>query len=231
MHKSILTLFCILLATPGIAQGQDLNTFLQSEAGYASYELTVTPPELKIKDESFLSQMRKFLGIRKTTVERLPIGTKITIASTGYASSPFQTDSTPCITGTGHTVREGTVASNFLALGTLLEADVDGDGEPEEYIVEDRMSSRFNRRVDFWFPHTTDALTHGRREIEITVTGYGNPGDPIRQSENEIVSTTEELTTWDRVREGFSSIGKFLTTQAKPDPNRFDVDCLNGDSE
>lgn len=221
MKITIAITLLAVLATPVSAQG--LKTFLESEAGYISYEVTILPPEIEEEDQGFFSIFRNlfsFLGIRYTTVEQLPIGTKITVASTGYASSPYQTDSTPCITAAGTRVRPGTVASNFLPLGTLLEIFED------EFIVEDRMSRRFARRLDIWFPQTSDALTHGLREIEVTITGYGEPGDPIRQEE-EVVEV--KLTSWQRVKQGFSSLGRFLTTRSDLDVNRFDIDCFNAE--
>jgi len=222
MKIPILITLLAVLAAPVSAQG--LETFLNSEAGYISYEVTIVPPEIIEENQGFFSRISNFfsfLGIRYTTIEQLPIGTKITVASTGYASSPYQTDSTPCVTAAGTRVRPGTVASNFLPLGTLLE--IFGD----EFIVEDRMSRRFARRLDIWFPKTSDALTHGVRDIEVTVTGYGEPGDPIRQ---EAVVVAPKLTPWQRVKEGFSSLGRFLTTRSDPDVNRFDIDCLSAES-
>lgn len=79
----------------------------------------------------WLSGLRLWLT-SKSTLQRLPIGTTFTIHSSAYASSPYQTDSTPCITAAGTRVRQGVVASNFLPMGTILE--ING----ERYIVEDR---------------------------------------------------------------------------------------------
>ncbi|MBI4021896.1 MAG: 3D domain-containing protein [Candidatus Andersenbacteria bacterium] len=102
-------------------------------------------------------------------------GTTLAVTSTAYAPSPYQTDRTPCLTAAGTRVRPGTVAANWLPLGTLL--NING----EVYIVEDRMHPRYQQSIDIFFPSTSQALEFGRRLLTISIIGYGTPGQPIRE--------------------------------------------------
>src|SRR3989338_10372975 len=90
-----------------------------------------------------LSSFSRRLGAR--AIIRPEPGTTMTVPITGYAPSPYQTDATPCITAAGTRVRPGTLAANFLPLGTLLQID------DEVYIVEDRANSRYYQTVDIFF--------------------------------------------------------------------------------
>ena len=110
----------------------------------------------------FWQQVRVFLFGQ---VARQPaVGTTFIVTSSAYASSPYQTDDTPCVTAAGTRVRPGVVATNWLPLGTVLEIN------DERYIVEDRMNSRFQGRfVDIWFPSTSAALEHGRQTLEVEI--------------------------------------------------------------
>ena len=69
---------------------------------------------------------------------------------TAYSSTPDQTDSTPFTTASNTTVRDGIVASNFLAFGTKVQIpSLFGD---KVFTVEDRMAKKHNDKVDIWFP-------------------------------------------------------------------------------
>lgn len=174
---------------------------------------------------SFLS----WLGIRSLSrLARPEVGTAFAnIVSTGFASSPYQTDATPCRTAAGNIVRPGTVASNFLPLGTLLRIKVDGKEVPGTFIVEDRMADRFNSRLDIWFAQTSQALDFGKRRVEITVIGYGQPGQtlaPAAEEKEEIVSASETV-IWETVKLRARSLAELITARGVG-VNRFDVDCL-----
>lgn len=188
-----------------------------------------------IKEETWWEKVAEFLGVRGVARKKLPVGTKIIVSATGYASSPYQTDSTPCITAAGTVVRQGVVASNSLAMGTILDINSD------LFIVEDRMNSRYRGHyLDIWFPATSQALEFGRRRLEITVVGHGEPGQlltsptPVVASSpnvpdpDTLVIRTEKdfapvvaraaKSWWQRLLE---NIGARLTG----DVDRFDVKC------
>ena len=89
-------------------------------------------------------------------------GTVLAVLATGYSSTVDQTDGDPFTTASGAQVREGTLASNFLPLGTAVR--IGG----RELVVEDRMNSRFNDtyRADIWFSSREEARDYGtRREL------------------------------------------------------------------
>lgn len=184
------------------------------------------PPELsgKTSRPGFFS----WLGIRGPSgLKRPEVGTALTnIISTGFASSPYQTDASPCRTAAGNIVRPGTVASNFLPLGTLLKLKVGGEELPGTFIVEDRMADRFNSRIDIWFAKSSQALDFGKRRVEITVVGYGQPGQSLADvKETQDLASAPVGTVWETVKLRARSIAEFLTTRGV-DVNRFDVDCL-----
>ncbi|MEK7557288.1 MAG: hypothetical protein AAB538_04900, partial [Patescibacteria group bacterium] len=136
-----------------------------------------------------------WLGIRGPSAQRRPeVGTKFaSVTTTGFASSPYQTDASPCRTASGEWVRPGTLAANFLPLGTLVKIFMDGVEIPGLFIVEDRTADKFGNRVDIWFAQTSQALDFGKRKVEIVVVGYGKPGQALAQvsEDEESIQETE----------------------------------------
>ncbi|HAU07594.1 MAG: hypothetical protein A2568_00080 [Candidatus Yanofskybacteria bacterium RIFOXYD1_FULL_44_17] len=89
------------------------------------------------------------------------------VDATAYSSTVDQTDDTPFITASGTFVRDGVVATNFLPIGTRIKIpDLYGD---KQFIVEDRMNSRYWYRVDVWFPNRESAMKFGLKKIKIEV--------------------------------------------------------------
>ncbi|MEX2054699.1 MAG: hypothetical protein WD972_00820 [Candidatus Andersenbacteria bacterium] len=162
----------------------------------------------------FWPSIRRWL-VGKAAVSRPALGTAFIVTSSAYASSPYQTDSTPCITAAGTRVRQGVVATNFLPMGTILS--ING----ELYIVEDRMNARYKGKyLDIWFPSTSAALEFGRRKLEIIIVDYGTPGqeltsEPVKKP-NVLKRTSLRFIAMSRT---FTS---FIKTTAV---NRHDVDC------
>ncbi len=69
---------------------------------------------------------------------------------TAYSSTPDQTDDTPFITASNTKVRDGVIASNFLAFGTKVQIpEIFGD---KIFTVEDRMAKKHSDKIDIWFP-------------------------------------------------------------------------------
>lgn len=154
-------------------------------------------------------------------IPTIHVGTKITVNSSAYAPSKYQTDATPCITASGTTVRPGVVATNFLPLGTIISI------QGEKYIVEDRMNARYRGYyLDIWFPSTAEALDFGRKKIDIVIEGYGKPGDAIRKEPLPATDTNTiqpKQTFWQSVIATSNDIGQLLMT--KVNPNKYDVSC------
>jgi len=184
--------------------------------------------QLEIKEvdenphEGWLINLRQWLGAK---VVKPKEGTKLIVQSSAYASSPRQTDSTPCITAAGTRVRPGVVATNFLPLGTLVK--INGN----LHIVEDRMNSRYaGKYMDIWFPSTSEALVFGRKNIEIEIVAYGKPGQALTTDEAE----AEVPSTLKRAQARFTAftrtISASLLTRVSPNNvNRYDIDCSKED--
>ena len=171
-----------------------------------------------------------FLGARRVARQYPEPGTKYVVSSSAYAPSPYQTDSTPCITAAGTKVRPGTVASNFLPMGTILK--IDG----ETYIVEDRMNQRYWQTIDIFFPATSDALEFGRQSIEVEVVGYGQPGQIIRgviseEGVNQFTNQPQKTSTTDKLKGNFYILRRIaknlLGAKVSDSVNRYDVDCFD----
>lgn len=210
-----------------------------ADAQAVSEEVTGDVVRLEIKGLEHLEeappgwwgQFQQWLRAGRPTVIRPAPGTKFAVESSAYASSPYQTDSTPCITAAGTRVRPGVVASNFLPLGALLEIDDDIDSKGKLYIVEDRMNARYARHIDVWFHHTSDALQFGRKQLTIEIVGYGTPGQELVQSKEPVKDKTPSLKK--RLGWRFLSVARswsalLLTKINLSVVNRYDVDCFAG---
>ena len=89
------------------------------------------------------------------------------IVITAYSSTPDQTDSSPFITASGTTVRDGIIAANFLRFGTWVKIPaLYGD---KIFIVEDRLHPKNGHKIDIWFPTRESALNFGVKYTEIEI--------------------------------------------------------------
>ena len=221
MKRSVFLALAILLSVPWQVGAQDVPSYLADESD-ASVRVEIVGVPTPLPPQTLWQKLQTFLGVRKSTVWKPDIGTKFTVNSSAYASSPYQTDSSPCITASGTRVRPGVVASNFLPIGTVL--DING----LKFIVEDRMNPRYaGYFLDIWFPSTSEALEFGRRKLEITVIAYADAGTDVR-----IVATPtptpvpKKLTAWENVQATLSNVTSLIGVRVSQDVNRYDVDCL-----
>ena len=89
------------------------------------------------------------------------------IKLTAYSSSADETDDTPNITASGTKTRTGVVAANFLPIGTKVKIpSLFGE---RVFTVEDRMHSRFQDRLDIWFPTKEEAKRFGLKVSEVEI--------------------------------------------------------------
>ena len=89
------------------------------------------------------------------------------ITATAYSSTRDQTDSSPFVTAWQTPVRDGIVATNFLPKGSMIRfPDIYGD---KIFIVEDRMSARYQYRVDIWMPSREEAIRFGLKYVRLQV--------------------------------------------------------------
>jgi len=90
---------------------------------------------------------------------------------TAYNSEVAQCDDSPCITANGFNVcehgKEDTIAANFLAFGTKVRIpEIFGD---KIFIVRDRMSKKYNNRIDIWMLKKNDAKQFGVKYARIEI--------------------------------------------------------------
>lgn len=216
-----ITLLCVLSASSiyGVA-AQGVQPYLQDKS-LAVSRFEVVVPGASASPTTWWGKLSSYLGIRSAVRIRPKEGTVLKVVSSAYASSPYQTDATPCITAAGTTVRPGVVATNFLPLGTIVSID------DKKYIVEDRMNSRYaGYYLDIWFPSTSEALEFGRKKLEIKIVEYSKPGVEINPTPtpSPVVAEAPKKTVWQSVGASVSFLGDFLFTRSY-DPNKYDVDC------
>lgn len=131
----------------------------------ASMDLDRTNQALALEVDAIQNNFRDF-GVLPASDLRGPAYT-VTVPATAYNSLPGQTDDTPFITASGTTVRHGVLAANFLPIGTRVKIpEIYGD---QVFVVEDRMNSRYWKRVDIWMESYDDAIQFGLKNIEIEV--------------------------------------------------------------
>lgn len=205
---------------------QSLNNYLEDKSHAMLRIELVAPPEALQANQTFLGRIRLFLGIRQIARIKPAVGTKLLVQASAYASSPYQTDATPCITAAGTRVRPGVVATNFLPMGTLLEIN------DQEFIVEDRMNPRYDGYyLDLWFPSTTSALQFGRKQIAITITGYGDPGQDIRtaapeKEDKETAENNQSVSVWERFQAQLASLSDLLGARRSGNLDQYDINCF-----
>ncbi|MBN3032630.1 MAG: 3D domain-containing protein [Candidatus Saganbacteria bacterium] len=100
----------------------------------------------------------------------IPLGYRMAhsgvIVATAYNSLPNQTDDSPWITASGTRCREGVIASNHFPIGTKLAIE---GYKGRVFTVEDRMNSRYHKRIDIWFRDYDDARQFGVRKVKYYV--------------------------------------------------------------
>jgi 3D (Asp-Asp-Asp) domain-containing protein len=112
----------------------------------------------------------------------------VKVVATAYTSSVFETDNTPFVTAANTRTRDGVLAVSrdllkpFTSDAPFSYGDrvsIPGVGD---FLIEDTMHPRWNRRVDLWFPHRGKALQFGIQEVYLTkkMTEAGLADDPLR---------------------------------------------------
>jgi 3D (Asp-Asp-Asp) domain-containing protein len=106
----------------------------------------------------------------------------LTVTATAYNSLSNQTDGNPKIAAWGDQIMPGmkaiAVSQDLLLLGLERGTRVRIHGLHGDYIVLDRMSSRWERRIDIYMGTDVKAArSWGKRQVKIfwTTTGETNP--------------------------------------------------------
>ena len=153
--------FILLLVTAGLSAGLlglgivSVNNVLANDSqGHASLELSAIQGNSLVA----VSNPEGPVKVVKT----------LKVVATAYSSTVEQTDSTPFITASGSTVKDGIVANNLLPFGTEIRIpELYGD---KVFVVEDRMHKRKgNYHVDIWFPEYAQAKEFGAKTVYIEV--------------------------------------------------------------
>ncbi len=96
-----------------------------------------------------------------------PVIRSMVVPTSAYTSERGQTDGSPFTMANGSRVHDGAIAANFLKFGTRVRIP-DQFGN-KIFIVEDRMNTRYSRRVDIWMAKKADAFKWGVRTVRIEI--------------------------------------------------------------
>jgi 3D (Asp-Asp-Asp) domain-containing protein len=101
-----------------------------------------------------------------------PLARELTVTASAYNSTAEQTDGHPQLTASGETLRPGiralAVSDDLFASGLDFGTRVEIEGMPGEWIVMDRMHSRWKRKIDVYMGvDRAEALRFGEKEVKI----------------------------------------------------------------
>ncbi|MCH7493029.1 3D domain-containing protein [Patescibacteria group bacterium] len=141
-----------------------------------SFPQQVTAVEQNINDDHF--PVAPEIQLIDTSYEtfRLPINEDepqpeeiktVHLNVTAYSSTPDQTSGDPFITASGTKVHNGTIAANFLPIGTKVRFP-DHFGT-KIFVVEDRMSQRYWEKADIWMETREEAIQWGVQYIRMEI--------------------------------------------------------------
>jgi len=107
-----------------------------------------------------------------TGLAKVPRVRSVVVDATAYNSLPEQTEGDPWLSASGHRLEEGmpaiAVSPDLAKLGLVHGRKVRIDGLRGEWIVRDRMPSRWKRRIDIFMGEDVEAaLGFGRRRVRI----------------------------------------------------------------
>ncbi len=138
-----------------------------TDSATGNSELSPINNQIQIQTTELLAQNYPIVTISSEYSPETKEPRVIKALITAYSSSPEETDNTPFITASGSYVHHGVVAANFLAFGTRVRMPkIFGD---KVFIVEDRLRSDYNDRIDVWFPTKEGALEFGQQISEIEI--------------------------------------------------------------
>lgn len=115
----------------------------------------------------FLSLVLAALGVQGCAAEHT-----LEVTATAYNSVPAQTEGDPTLGAWGDRLKPGmkaiAVSSDLIELGLARGARVRIEGLPGEYVVLDRMASRWRRKIDIYMGVDREAARRwGIRKVRI----------------------------------------------------------------
>ena len=145
-----------------LVNGIMLSELQKYKAEASQAEELEIPTYLTIQSNSLLFVSN--FSLDKTDNHLVQEGTILVRTVTAYNPVPWETDDTPCISASGMNICQTSkkvCASNEFPFGTLLLID----GEIWE--VQDRMSRKYNDRVDLFFMTKEELQKWGKRTVEV----------------------------------------------------------------
>jgi 3D (Asp-Asp-Asp) domain-containing protein len=114
---------------------------------------------------------------------RVPLARELDVTASAYNSTAEQTDGHPQLTASGETLRPGVralaVSDDLFESGLDFGTRVEIDGMPGEWIVMDRMHSRWKRKIDVYMGvDRKEALRFGEKRVKIR----WRPAEPVTPS-------------------------------------------------
>jgi 3D (Asp-Asp-Asp) domain-containing protein len=103
---------------------------------------------------------------------KVPRVRSVVVDATAYNSLPEQTEGDPTLSASGHRLEPGmraiAVSPDLAKLGLVHGRKVRIDGLHGEWVVRDRMPTRWRRRIDVYMGEDEEAaLAFGRRRVRI----------------------------------------------------------------
>jgi 3D (Asp-Asp-Asp) domain-containing protein len=128
----------------------------------------ISSPESQISEVTTMVANDEMSRLPEIPEKPQPVAKKtMTIAVTAYSSTVDQCGADPFTTASGTRVHDGTLAANFLPIGTRVRLP-DHFGN-KIFVVEDRMAARFSNRADIWMPSRAEAKQWGIRHVRIEI--------------------------------------------------------------
>ena len=183
-----------LVVTPSVLYLNERELHLGEKSAYRSLLISSASEAgfLRASLAELLSERDRFNGFLLDEGYTIHSGDDVTVkvVATGYSSSVRETDSTPFITASNTRTRDGILALSRDLLKRYTpgapfdfgdRVHVPGLGE---FVVEDSMNSRWNNRIDIWFPSRLEALRFGVHEVYLrTVDQDLTPPEELSESE------------------------------------------------
>lgn len=125
----------------------------------------------KTKSLAIVSLLLSFQILLSSADSKKEIRT-LEVLATAYNSVPEQTDSTPFEAAWGDIltpdVKSIAVSRDLLQMGLTQYSIVEIDGLPGEYVVLDKMNSRWKKKIDIYMgTDIEDALEWGVKKVTI----------------------------------------------------------------
>ena len=175
----VLGLFIALPASAAVLPiPQWINSKLTASTGVSEAKAAVVPQYEKVELASAMDGNALLSSTIPETTNTNPIrygtsrfkvqvGTTFDLTVTAYSSTVDQCDSDPFTTASGTRVHDGTVAANFLPVGThVVFPNYSGN---KIYTIEDRTNAKYSSRADIWMVSRGAALQFGKRHLQMVV--------------------------------------------------------------